>query len=87
MEKEVRSQGAVPASIGLLDGKVHIGLLDADLERIATAEKGIRKISSRDFGIALARHEIGGTTVAGTLFAANQVGLHVMATGGIGGVT
>ena len=86
MEKEVRSQGAVPASIGLLDGKVHIGLLDADLERIATAEKGIRKISSRDFGIALARHEIGGTTVAGTLFAANQVGLHVMATGGIGGV-
>jgi pseudouridylate synthase len=86
MEKEVRSQGAVPASIGLLDGKVHIGLLDAELERIATADKGIRKISSRDFGIALVRWETGGTTVAGTLFAANQAGLHIMATGGIGGV-
>jgi pseudouridylate synthase len=86
MEKEVRSQGAVPASIGLLDGKVHIGLLDPELERIATAEKDIRKISSRDFGIALARRETGGTTVAGTLFAANRAGLRVMATGGIGGV-
>ena len=86
MEKEVRSQGAVPATIGLMDGKVHIGLLDAELEQIATAEKGIRKVSRRDFGIALARHEMGGTTVAGTLFAAHRVGLRVMATGGIGGV-
>ncbi|MBE3144149.1 MAG: pseudouridine-5'-phosphate glycosidase, partial [Planctomycetes bacterium] len=86
MEKEVRSQGAVPATIGLMDGKVHIGLLDAELERIATAGKDIRKVSRRDFGIALARHEMGGTTVAGTLFAAYRVGLRVMATGGIGGV-
>jgi pseudouridylate synthase len=86
MEKEVRSQGAVPATIGLMDGKVHIGLLDAELERIATAENDIRKVSRRDFGIALARHEMGGTTVAGTLFAAHRVGLRVMATGGIGGV-
>src|SRR5450759_3927411 len=86
IEKEVRSQGAVPATIGLMDGKVHIGLLDAELERIATAGKDIRKVSRRDFGIALARHEMGGTTVAGTLFAAHRVGLRVMATGGIGGV-
>ena len=86
MEKEIRSQGAVPATIGLMDGKVHIGLQDAELERLAAAEKGIRKVSCRDFGIALARHEMGGTTVAGTLFAASRVGLRVMATGGIGGV-
>jgi len=86
MEKEVRIQGAVPVTIGLMDGKVHIGLLDDELERIATAGKEIRKVSRRDFGIALARHEMGGTTVAGTLFAAYRVGLRVMATGGIGGV-
>jgi pseudouridine-5'-phosphate glycosidase len=86
MEKEVRSQSAVPATIGILDGKVHIGLEDAQLERLASGKTPVRKISQRDFGIAIARHEDGGTTVAGTITAAQRVGIRVMATGGIGGV-
>jgi len=86
MEKEVRSQSAVPATIAILDGKIHIGLNDAQLERLASGKTPVRKISRRDFGIAIARREDGGTTVAGTLIAAHRVGIRVMATGGIGGV-
>jgi pseudouridine-5'-phosphate glycosidase len=86
MEKEVRSQSAVPATIGILDGKIHIGLNDAQFERLASGKTPVRKISRRDFGIAIARREDGGTTVAGTLTAAHRVGIRVMATGGIGGV-
>ena len=86
MEKEVRSQSAVPATIAILDGKIYIGLNDAQLERLASGKTPVRKISRRDFGIAIARHEDGGTTVAGTLIAAHRVGIRVMATGGIGGV-
>ena len=86
MEKEVRSQSAVPATIAILDGKVHIGLNEAQLERMASGQAHVRKISRRDFGIAIARHEDGGTTVAGTITAAQRVGIKVMATGGIGGV-
>jgi pseudouridylate synthase len=86
MEKEVRSQSAVPATIGILDGKIHVGLDDTQLEHLASGETPVRKISRRDFGIAIARHEDGGTTVAGTIIAAHRVGINVMATGGIGGV-
>jgi pseudouridine-5'-phosphate glycosidase len=86
MEKEVRSHSAVPATIGILAGKVHIGLNDDQLERLASGKAPVRKISRRDFGIAIARHEDGGTTVAGTITAAHRVGIRVMATGGIGGV-
>ena len=85
LEAIVRGQGAAPATVGLIDGKIHVGLSDAELERLAN-ETGIRKISRRDFGIALARKECGGTTVAGTLIAAHAAGLRVFATGGIGGV-
>ncbi len=86
MENEIRSQSAVPATIGILDGKVHIGLDDAQLERLASGQGPVRKIGRRDFGIAIARGENGGTTVAGTITAAGRVGIRVMATGGIGGV-
>ena len=86
MEKEVRSQSAVPATIGILGGKIHIGLNDAQFEHLASGATQVRKISRRDFGIAIARHEDGGTTVAGTIIAAQRVGIQVMATGGIGGV-
>ena len=85
LEEEVRAVGATPATIGLLDGRVHIGLTDAQLERLAE-EDGARKISRRDFGIALAKKENGGTTVAGTLIAARLARIRVFATGGIGGV-
>lgn len=85
LEQVVRGQGATPATMALLDGKVHLGLSETQLERLAN-EDGARKISKRDFGIALARGENGGTTVAGTLIAARQAGIRVFATGGIGGV-
>lgn len=85
LERVVREQGAIPATVGVLDGRVHVGLTRAQLERLAQ-EDGARKISRRDFGIALARRENGGTTVAGTLIAARLAGVKVFATGGIGGV-
>ncbi len=60
-------------------------LTDAELERLAN-ETNVRKISRRDFAIAILKKESGGTTVAGTMFAAHQAGIKVFATGGIGGV-
>jgi len=85
MEAAVRAAGAAPATIALLEGQVHIGLSEAELARLADLD-GTRKISLRDFGIALAQGLSGGTTVAATLFAAAQAGMRVFATGGIGGV-
>jgi len=85
LEAEVRENGANPATIALLEGKIHIGMTELQLEELANMEK-TRKISLRDFGIALAGGLSGGTTVAATLFAAAQVGIRVFATGGIGGV-
>ena len=85
LEQEVRDQGAIPATIAVLDGKIHVGLTAGDLARLSN-EDGARKISRRDFGIALARKENGGTTVAGTLIVARLAGIRVFATGGIGGV-
>lgn len=84
LEAQIRSLGVVPATIGLLDGKVHIGLTADELHRLAT--EPARKISRRDYGAVLASRQNGGTTVAGTLIAARSVGIQVFATGGIGGV-
>lgn len=84
LEQEALQMGVTPATVALLDGEVHIGLEPAELERLAHTDA--RKISRRDFGIALARKEAGGTTVAGTLIAAHAAGIEVFATGGIGGV-
>jgi pseudouridine-5'-phosphate glycosidase len=85
MEQEVRAQGATPATIGMVDGQVCVGLQADQLERLAQATS-VRKISSRDFAPALVQGASGGTTVAGTLIAAHLVGIQVFATGGIGGV-
>jgi len=85
MEAEVRAGGATPATVGVVRGKVCIGLDTADLAHLAS-EQPVRKISRRDFGAAIARSESGGTTVAGTMLAAHQTGIRVFATGGIGGV-
>jgi pseudouridylate synthase len=85
LEQGVREQRVTPATIGLLDGKVHVGLTAEEMERLAN-ESGARKISRRDFAVALATKENGGTTVAGTLIAARLAGIRVFATGGIGGV-
>lgn len=85
VEQEVRSVGALPATVALVDGKVRVGLTREEIERLSY-ETNTRKISLRDYGIAIARGECGGTTVAGTLRAAHDVGIPVFATGGIGGV-
>jgi pseudouridylate synthase len=85
MERVVRENGASPATIAILDGQVHVGLTGVELERLAN-ENHVRKISRRDFATAILKKECGGTTVAGTLFAAYPAGIKVFATGGIGGV-
>jgi pseudouridine-5'-phosphate glycosidase len=85
MERVVRENGARPATVAILDGKVHVGLTDAELERLAYTNN-VRKISRRDFATAIVKKECGGTTVAGTMFAAHKAGIRVFATGGIGGV-
>lgn len=85
MERIVRENGAIPATVAVLDGIIRIGLSDAELERLANVPNP-RKVSRRDFASAIIRNECGGTTVAGTLFAAHHAGVKVFATGGIGGV-
>lgn len=85
MERVVRENGATPATIAILDGEIRVGLTDAELERLAS-EINVRKISRRDFATAIVKKECGGTTVAGTMFAAHRAGIRVFATGGIGGV-
>lgn len=85
MEALVRTEGATPATIAMLDGMVHVGLSEERLTRLAF-EENPRKISLRDFGIATARHLSGGTTVAATTHIAEKAGIRVFATGGIGGV-
>jgi len=84
MEAAVHEQGATPATIAVLDGQIRIGLTETELERLA--RDGGMKISRRDFATAIFKKTSGGTTVAGTMFAAHQAGIHVFATGGIGGV-
>jgi pseudouridylate synthase len=85
MERVVRENGATPATIAILDGEIHVGLTDVELERLAN-EEHVRKISRRDFATAILKKECGGTTVAGTMYAAQRAGIKVFATGGIGGV-
>jgi pseudouridine-5'-phosphate glycosidase len=85
MEKQVRDRGAVPATVALLDGKIHIGLTDAELVRLSESTSTL-KVSHRDFATAIVKKMDGGTTVAGTMYAANMAGIQVFATGGIGGI-
>jgi pseudouridine-5'-phosphate glycosidase len=85
MERVVLENGATPATIAILDGEIHVGLTTTELERLAN-ERNVRKISRRDFASAIIKKECGGTTVAGTMFAAHNAGIKVFATGGIGGV-
>ena len=88
MEKQVRDNGATPATIALLDGKIRVGLSDEELIRLSDAASGesTLKVSHRDFATAIVKKMDGGATVAGTMYAANMAGIKVFATGGIGGV-
>ena len=85
-ERAVRAGGAVPATVGVLDGLVRVGLGPAELERIARAGPDARKAGPRDLAAAAAQRALGATTVGGTLVAARLAGIRVMATGGLGGV-
>jgi len=82
-EAEVRAAGAVPATIGVLDGQIRIGLDQADLERFTPSA---RKLGPRDLAVCAVQGAVGATTVGGTLTAAAAVGIRFMGTGGLGGV-
>jgi len=85
LERAVRENGAVPATIAIIAGEIRLGLTEAELERLAS-QKGVRKVSRRDLPMAVARGEDGATTVAATMYVAALAGIEVLATGGIGGV-
>lgn len=85
-DQAVRDSGSVPATIGVLNGSVVVGLSASELEELASPQRKAAKLSSRDLGIALAVATDGATTVAGTIAVAHHVGIDVMATGGLGGV-
>ncbi|MHB8378431.1 MAG: pseudouridine-5'-phosphate glycosidase [Acidimicrobiales bacterium] len=85
-EAAVRDGGSVPATIGVLDGNVVVGLSDDELARLADPARHAAKLSARDLGVALAKGTDGATTVAGTITVAEHAGITVMATGGLGGV-
>jgi len=85
VEDIVRAEGAVPATIALVDGRIRIGLDAAELERLAAAD-GVAKASRRDLAALLARKAAAGTTVAATIIAAARARIPIFATGGIGGV-
>lgn len=85
VEADVRASGAVPATIAVLDGTLHVGLDDDQLSTLAQA-KGVAKLSRADMAACLATGGTGATTVAATMIAARLAGIAVFATGGIGGV-
>jgi len=85
MEAAVLEHGAVPATIAILHGQVHVGLTESELEFLATAQN-VRKVSRRDLPVVVAQQSDGATTVASTATIAAWAGIKVFATGGIGGV-
>ncbi|MEV8034647.1 pseudouridine-5'-phosphate glycosidase [Streptomyces sp. NPDC086182] len=85
LEEVVREEGAVPATIAVLDGRPHVGLGKDQLERVAN-EDGIRKLGHRDLPLAVAAGASGATTVSATALLAARAGVRVFATGGLGGV-
>ena len=82
-EQAVRDGGAVPATVGVLDGEIVVGLTEAELRRF---DADARKLGPRDLAAAVAQRAIGATTVGGTLAVCRAAGIHVLATGGLGGV-
>lgn len=87
MQTAVREGGAVPATIAIIQGQVHVGLTDDELEYLGRlAGTAVRKCSRRDIPLAIGGQEDGATTVAGTMILAHQAGIRLFATGGIGGV-
>ena len=87
MQTAVQNGGALPATIAIIQGKVHVGLTDDELEYLGKlAGTAVRKCSRRDIPLAIGKKEDGATTVAGTMILAHKAGIRLFATGGIGGV-
>ena len=82
-ERRIRAAGAIPATIGVLDGKVHVGLTEEELGRF---DASARKVGPRDLAATVVQGGVGATTVGGTLAVCRNAGIGVMATGGLGGV-
>lgn len=85
LEQIVRDEGAVPATIAILEGTLAVGLSDEEIRHVAESES-VKKISRRDLSLAVAEKWDGATTVASTMWIAHRAGIGVFATGGIGGV-
>jgi len=86
VEDIVRKNGAVPATIAVLNGRLKVGLTDEDLTLLCTSAESVAKVSRRDLPVILSRKVAGATTVATTMIIAAMAGIKVFATGGIGGV-
>jgi len=86
MEEAVRAEGAVPAILAVMDGRLRVGLTPVEIERLACGREPVAKLSRRNLAVAVAGGGLGATTVAATIIGAWVAGIPVMATGGIGGV-
>jgi pseudouridylate synthase len=84
-ERRVRASGGVPATIGVIDGEIRVGLDEVELERFS-ASPGARKVGPRDLAPCAVQRALGATTIAGTLAVCRVVGIRFMGTGGLGGV-
>lgn len=82
----IRDAGCVPALVAVDGGKLHVGVRGELLEKLASKNEVVRKVSRRDMPVVLAKNETGATTVSGTLIACHLAGIKVFVTGGIGGV-
>lgn len=85
VEEIIREEGAIPATIAVIDGRIRIGLSEAERDALAQTT-GAMKLSRADLAFAVSQRRTGGTTVAATMIAAQLAGIQVFATGGIGGV-
>ncbi len=85
LEGVIREEGALPATIAILEGEIHIGLTNDELEYIAKA-KDVWKLSTREIPVCIAQGRTGATTVSATSYLASQIGIKVFSTGGLGGV-
>ena len=84
VEKTVRENGAVPATMGIIEGEPIVGMTPLEIEEFGK-RKGIAKVSKRDLPIVMARKEWGATTVSATILLAKKAGIEIFVTGGIGG--
>jgi pseudouridine-5'-phosphate glycosidase len=85
-ERRVRAAGAVPATVGVVDGAIRVGLSPSELELFADAGESARKAGPRDLAVCTAEGVLGATTVGGTLAVCSAIGIRFLGTGGIGGI-